>query len=382
MKDTFQGYVRKNGTVGVRNQIAIIPSVFCSGKVAERIAYQVPGSVYLKHPVGCSQVGEDLEITARTLIEIGKNPNFAGVVVVGLGCERFSPYELADGIAPTEKMLETVVIQDEGDSLKTIQQGVKYARQMQQIASQQQRETVSISKLTVGLISDEVSHPSDAFTNDAIGYFSDLLVGKEGSVILSQIQQLIDGKNEVVNRVSGENLKRRVEKLLDERKTRFKEIGNRGDISNSVTSTVSNNKNEAVNALKKAGTTGIKEIITYKAPPEKSGLLLLDSYGHEGEVATSLVAAGAQMVLFSSGRGTPTGFPGTPVMKISGNKENLGRLKENIDLFTNGNEVQDVANIEVVGNRIYNHVLECASGHSVKSELLGHDELFCITRLP
>lgn len=97
MADKFLGYRRENGAVGIRNLIAIIPSVFCSAKVAERIAQSVPGSVHFRHPVGCSQVGEDLEITAKTLIGIGRNPNFAGVVVVGLGCERFSPHELAQG---------------------------------------------------------------------------------------------------------------------------------------------------------------------------------------------------------------------------------------------------------------------------------------------
>src|ERR1035438_9135615 len=123
MADKFLGFRRENGSVGVRNLIAIIPSVFCSSKVAERISQNVPGTVHFSHPVGCSQVGEDLEITAKTLIGVGRNPNFAGVVVVGLGCERFSPAELYEGIAPTGKMLEKVVIQEEGDSLKAIEAG-------------------------------------------------------------------------------------------------------------------------------------------------------------------------------------------------------------------------------------------------------------------
>ena len=191
MGDTFLGYRRENGTVGVRNLIAIIPSVFCAGKVAERIASNVPGTVHFRHPLGCSQVGEDLDITAKTLIGIGKNPNFAGVVVVGLGCERFTAAELAQGIASTGKMVKTVVIQDIGDSLLAIERGTRYAKEMQQLLSSQQREECQVSELMIGLNCGGSDATSGLVANPALGIASDKLVAQGGSSILTELTELI-----------------------------------------------------------------------------------------------------------------------------------------------------------------------------------------------
>ncbi len=124
----FKGYRRADGRVGIRNHIAIIPSVFCANNVAERIARTVPGTVALRHPVGCSQVGYDLELTARTLSAMGTHPNVAAVLVVGLGCERFQPTELYDAVKKSGRPVEMLVIQEEGGSSKTIARGVEIVK--------------------------------------------------------------------------------------------------------------------------------------------------------------------------------------------------------------------------------------------------------------
>ena len=139
----FQGYRRSQGLPGVRNAIAVIPSVFCANTVARRIAEHVAGALAFCHPVGCSQVGLDLELTARGLKGVGRNPNFYGAIVVGLGCERFRPSELAESIASAGKPVETVVIQDEGDTLRTIEKGVILASRMAVEASRQPREELT-----------------------------------------------------------------------------------------------------------------------------------------------------------------------------------------------------------------------------------------------
>lgn len=389
MTDTFMGYRRKNGTVGVRNQIAIIPSVFCSAKVAERIAYQVPGSVYFRHPVGCSQVGEDLEVTAKTLIAIGKNPNFAGVVVVGLGCERFSPYELADGIAPTNKMLETVVIQTEGDSLAAIQKGSKIAREMQQMASRQVREEVPISELMIGLNCGGSDMTSGLIANPSLGIASDKLVSQGGSSILSEITELI-GTEEILARRAineqvandiretiyrtEEKLRRQTQNSSNKERTHLISTGNyAGGLSSVV--------EKSLGSMKKSGNAPFSGVIQYGHQPDKKGLFLLDSPGHDGEVSTGEVAAGAQIILFPTGRGTPTGFPGVPVIKITGNPKTYQKMKENIDINA-GQVLTGEKTFEEMGNEIYQHILDVASGNLVKSEILGHDEQFCVTRLP
>ncbi|WP_261131625.1 UxaA family hydrolase [Bacillus sp. Marseille-Q3570] len=389
MVDTFMGYSRKDGQVGVRNQIAIIPSVFCSAKVAERIAYQVPGSVYFRHPVGCSQVGEDLEVTAKTLIAIGKNPNFAGVVVVGLGCERFSPYELAEGIAPSQKMLETVVIQKEGDSLAAIQKGSKIAREMQQIASRQGREEFPVSELMIGLNCGGSDMTSGLIANPALGYASDKLVDQGGSSILSEITELIGTEDILARRaiddriadsiwetinLTEEKLQRQSQNSSNKERTHLISKGNYdGGLSSVV--------EKSLGSMKKSGNAPFSGVIRYGHQPSRKGLFLLDSPGHDGEVSTGQVAAGAQMILFPTGRGTPTGFPGVPVIKITGNNRTYEKMKENIDINA-GEVLVGKKTLEQMGEEIYQEIVEVASGKQVKAEILGHDEQFCITRLP
>jgi altronate dehydratase large subunit len=389
MTDTFMGYRRKNGSVGVRNQIAIIPSVFCSAKVAERIAYQVPGCVFFRHPVGCSQVGEDLEVTAKTLIAIGKNPNFAGVVVVGLGCERFSPYELADGIAPTQKMLETVVIQTEGDSLSAIHKGTKLAREMLQMASRQIREEVPVSELMIGLNCGGSDMTSGLIANPSLGIASDRLVKQGGSSILSEITELIGTEDilarravndQVANEIretiyrTEEKLRRQTQNSSNKERTHLISTGNyAGGLSSVV--------EKSLGSMKKSGNGPFSGVIQYGHQPDKKGLFLLDSPGHDGEVSTGQVAAGAQIILFPTGRGTPTGFPGVPVIKITGNPKTYLKMKENIDINA-GQVLTGEKSFEQMGNEIYEEILAVASGNQVKAEILGHDEQFCVTRLP
>lgn len=389
MGDKFNGYLRKDGSVGIRNLIAIIPSVFCSSKVAERISYQVPGTVFFRHPVGCSQVGEDLEVTAKTLIQIGKNPNFAGVVVVGLGCERFSPYELADGIAPSKKMLETVVIQEEGDSLAAIQKGIKYAQEMQQIASRQKREEADVSELMIGLNCGGSDMTSGLVANPALGIASDKIVEQNGSSILSEVTELLGTEHILARRAVNDQVAEEIRTIIDnmekklERQTRESSNAKRthlistGNYDGGLSSVVE----KSLGSMKKSGKSPISGTIRYGERPNTKGLLLLDSPGHDGEVSTGQVAAGAQMILFPTGRGTPTGFPGVPVIKITGNPKTYEKMKENIDI--NASKVLlGECSLDEMGEEIYQEILEVASGKMVKSEILGHDEQFCITRMP
>jgi altronate dehydratase large subunit len=389
MGDKFLGYRRENGTVGVRNLIAIIPSVFCSAKVAQRISEGIPGSVHFSHPVGCSQVGDDLDITAKTLIGIGRNPNFAGVVVVGLGCERFSPHELAEGIASTGKMLETVIIQDEGDSLKTIELGMRHARKMQQAASQQQREEADVSELMIGLNCGGSDATSGLVANPALGIASDKLVAQGGSSILTELTELLGTEHILARRAANEQVAQdilTVIRNMEERLTRQtqnssnvkrKHLISTGNYDGGLSSVVE----KSLGGMKKSGNAQFVEVFAYGDAPTKKGLLLLDGPGHDGEATTGEVAAGAQIVCFPTGRGTPSGFPGVPVIKITGNPRTYQRMKENLDINA-GTIMTGEKSLQEVGEEIYQEILAVASGKLSKAEVLGHDEQFCITRKP
>lgn len=389
MGDKFLGFRRENGKAGVRNLIAIIPSVFCSAKVAQRIAQSIPGAVHFSHPVGCSQVGEDLDITAKTLIGVGKNPNFAGVVVVGLGCERFSPYELAQGIAPTGKMLETVVIQEVGDTIKAIDIGTRYARKMQQIASQERRQEIDVSELMIGLNCGGSDTTSGLVANPALGIASDRLVAQGGSSILTELTELLGTEHILARRAVSEEVAKdilRVIRTMEERLERQiqnssnekrKHLISTGNYDGGLSSVVE----KSLGGMKKSGNAQFVEVFKYGEAPTKKGLLLLDGPGHDGEVTTGQVAAGAQIVCFPTGRGTPSGFPGVPVIKITGNPRTYERMKENLDINA-GAVITGEKSLQEVGEEIYQEILAVASGKLSKAEVLGHDEQFCITRMP
>ncbi|MBE0532893.1 MAG: UxaA family hydrolase [Rhodospirillales bacterium] len=389
MGDTFLGFRRENGAVGVRNLIAIIPSVFCAAKVAQRISQNVPGTVHFSHPVGCSQVGDDLDVTARTLIGIGRNPNFAGVVVAGLGCERFTPKELFDGIAPTGKMLEMVVIQDAGDSIKAIEIGTRMARQMQQKASMERREEIPVSELMIGLNCGGSDTTSGLVANPALGLASDKLVGQGGSSVLSELTELLGTEHILARRAVDEKVAAdilRVIGAMEERlkrqiqtshNSRRKNLISTGNYDGGLSSVVE----KSLGSMKKSGNAKFVEVFAYGDAPTKKGLLLLDGPGHDGEVTTGLAAAGAQIVCFPTGRGTPSGFPGVPVIKITGNPRTFERMKENIDINA-GTVILGKNTLQEVGEEIYREILAVASGKMSKAEVLGHDEQFCITRMP
>jgi altronate dehydratase large subunit len=389
MGDKFLGYRRENGAVGVRNLIAIIPSVFCSAKVAQRISESVPGTVHFSHPVGCSQVGDDLDVTANTLIGIGRNPNFAGVVVVGLGCERFSPHELAEGIASTGKMLETVVIQDEGDSLKTIELGTRHARRMQQAASQEQRQETDVSELMIGLNCGGSDATSGLVANPALGIASDKLVAQGGSSILTELTELLGTEHILARRAVNEQVAQDILTVIhnmEERLTRQtqassnakrKHLISTGNYDGGLSSVVE----KSLGGMKKSGNAQFVEVFKYGSAPTKKGLLLLEGPGHDGEATTGEVAAGAQIICFPTGRGTPSGFPGVPVIKITGNPRTYERMKENIDINA-GRVITGERSLQEMGAEIYQEILSVASGKLSKAEVLGHDEQFCITRMP
>jgi altronate dehydratase large subunit len=177
---TFEGYRRSKGLPGIRNGVAVIPSVFCANTVARRIAEHVAGAIAFCHPVGCSQVGLDLELTARGLKGLGRHPNFYGVVVVGLGCERFRARELAESIAAAGKPVEMLVIQEEGDSLRAIEKGVTFASRLVEEASRQRREAFPLSDFSLGLKCGGTDATSGLAANPALGWVTDRIVAAGG----------------------------------------------------------------------------------------------------------------------------------------------------------------------------------------------------------
>ncbi|MCG8540029.1 MAG: UxaA family hydrolase [Clostridia bacterium] len=385
----FKGYERPDGQVGVRNYIGIIPSVFCANRVAQLIAEQVDNAVYLRHPVGCSQVGADLEITARTLISMGNHPNLAAVLVVGLGCERFTPDEFVKGVKKSKKPVEKVVIQEEGDSLKAIEKGVKIAMKWAEEFSTQERELFDISELTVATKCGGTDANSGIAANPAVGAMSNKIVDLGGKILFSEVTELLGAEHILANRAVNEEVAHQICSTIEnmEKKLRiagraeqYKHRGaliSTGNFDGGVSSVVE----KALGGIYKSGSRTIQGVLGYAERAEGCrGVFMMDSPGHDGEVVTGMVGGGAQIVVFTTGRGTPTGFPFVPVVKVTGNSFTYEKMKENIDVNA-GAIISEEATIEEKGKAIFDFVLEVASGKKTKSEILKHDELFCITRL-
>ncbi len=384
---TFRGYRRPQGLPGIRNLVAVIPSVFCANTVARRIAEHIAGAVAFCHPVGCSQVGLDLELTARGLKGLGKHPNFYGVVVVGLGCERFRARELAEGIAAAGKPVEMLVIQEEGDTLRAIEKGTILAGRLVEEASRQQREGFPLSEFCLGLKCGGTDATSGLAANPALGWVTDRVVAAGGRAIFTEVTELIGAEQILAARAATPKVAAEILTTIGDMEKRLSaataggEIQHRsalispGNEEGGITTVVE----KALGGIYKAGTGPISGVVGYGEYPASPGLYLLDCVGHDGEAVTGLVASGCQAVVFTTGRGTPTGFPGVPVVKITGNSATFDRMKFNLD-FDAGRIVEG-ATIAEVGAELLEKVVRIASGEPSRAELLGHDELFCITRI-
>ncbi len=387
MMNSFFGYRRAQGLPGTRNLVAVIPSVFCANTVARRIAEHVAGAVAFCHPVGCSQVGLDLELTARGLKGLGKHPNFYGVVVVGLGCERFRPAELAESIAATGKPVEILLIQEEGDSLKAMDKGIRMASALAEQAALQSREEFPLSEFRLGLKCGGTDATSGLAANPALGWVTDQIVAAGGGAIFTEVTELIGAEHILAARATSPAVAEKILTTIGNMEKRLAAatasvaiqhrtaLVSPGNEDGGVTTVVE----KALGGIYKAGTSPVHGVLDYGQYPEEQGLYLLDCVGHDGEAVTGVIVSGCQAVVFTTGRGTPTGFPGVPVIKITGNNVCYDQMRYNLD-FNAGAIIQGTP-IAELGADLLEKVLRIASGEPARAELLGHDELFCVTRI-
>jgi altronate dehydratase large subunit len=384
----FMGYKRPNGTVGIRNHVAIIPSVFCANSTAEAIAKQVEGAIALRHPVGCTQIGLDFEITARTLIAMGNHPNIAAVVVVGLGCERFKPEELYNGIKASGKPVVKFVIQEEGGTSKTIEKGVEAAKRFVQRASEMKRVECDIAELMMATKCGGTDATSGLAANPAVGMACDLLTSQGGSAILSELNELLSTEDMLARRAINEEVARKIysavyeiegflRNKIDERFPTRNELISPGNFAGGVTTIVE----KALGGVHKSGTSPIVDVLDYATAPQagQKGLFLMKYESQDGEVVTGMIGCGAQLVAFTTGRGNPTGFPFAPVIKITGNQFTYESMKENFDFYA-GDIISDGVPVEEKGRQLLDMIIRVANGELTAAEKIGGNELFVIGR--
>jgi len=385
----FLGYPRLDGSVGTRNYIGIIPSIFCANHVAKRIGDSSQNTVVLSHTLGCGQHGADHEQTLKTLAGLGRHPNLAAVLIVSLGCEKLSPQELYKAIAGSGKPVEIISIQELGGSIKAIEQGTRIISGWAEKVFSAQREKIDISKLVVGLKCGGTDATSGIVANPALGIASDKIVQQGGTSILSEVTELIGAEHVLAKRAKSEKVREeimsvigRAEMSLREKTKGLDRVSMKGALvsAGNFDGGVSSIAEKALGGMFKSGTASFSGVVGYAEKPSGTGLFIMDAPGVDNEVVTSLVAGGANVVVFTTGRGTPAGFPFVPVIKVTGNDKTYHRMLENMDINA-GAITTGQKSLAEVGEEIFQDIIQVASGKLTKAEILKHDELFSICRI-
>lgn len=384
MIDHFMGYVRPNGAVGIRNHILVIPTSVNANHVAMRIQKLVPGTVALTHEHGGIQDAVDAVRTFRILAGVGSNPNVGAVLVVGVREEDTIPAAaLSSAIASAGKPIRAIVMETCGGTIRAIEQGIQIARELVRMIKDETRKEVGVENLIIGSKCGGSDTTSGLACNPALGEAMDLMVQAGGSVVFSETTEIIGAEHILVQRARSEAV---AEKLLF-CVNRFEQAvahagadmrgGNPspGNIAGGLTTI----EEKSLGCISKAGTATLEGVVEYGEPITGKGLFFMDSPGNDIECVSGMLALGAQLVCFTTGRGTPTGSPVAPVVKLCANPRTSQRMRDNIDIDL-GDVLLGKTSIEQAGQSIYEYIISIASGDKVKAEMLGHRE-FSINRV-
>jgi len=375
--DTFEGYARENGTVGTRNYMAIIPTVFCANEVAARIAQRFKNARVLLHHQGCGQLKPDVERVTQTLIGLARNPNVGAVLLVGLGCESVSIQRIFETLKKSGPKTSLLVIQEAGGMKKAIAQGTKLARELHEHLAEMKRRPFPPRALAVGIKCGSSDASSGLVSNPAVGMVNDCLLKEGGTVVFGETTEFMGAEHLLARRAATPEVAARIFEIVNRMEDRIKAIGvdmrgsqpSPGNIQGGITTI----EEKSLGAICKSGSMPIDGVLEYGSSLPGKGLYILDSPGKEAEIMTGLAAAGANVIIFTTGGGAPQGFPIVPVIKVAGNPQKCRSMKDHIDVDAGG-VLSGKTKIEEVGKKIYATLLSVAGGKPVKAETLGYDQ--------
>ena len=378
---TFMGYNRPNGKVGVRNEIWVIPTVGCVNNVASKIAdlskdlvcENIEAVCAFPHPYGCSQMGDDQENTRQILANLINHPNAGGVLVLGLGCENSNIDVLKNYIGEYDTNRVKFLVSQESDD--EIADGVALVKELAAYASQFKREPISVSKLIIGMKCGGSDGFSGITANPTVGKFSDILISKKGTTILTEVPEMFGAETILMNRCADKSLFDKTVNLINNFKNYFKSHNQtiyENPSPGNKKGGISTLEDKSLGCTQKSGSAIVKGVLDYGEVVSTPGLNLLSAPGNDLVAATALAASGAHIVLFTTGRGTPFACP-VPTMKISSNSR-LADKKDNWIDF-NAGVVAEGENLDVTGQRLFDEVVAIASGKEVKSEKAGFHDL-------
>ena len=373
---TFMGYRRADGKVGIRNEIWVIPTVGCVNSIAEIIAEKanVEGSVdgvyAFPHPYGCSQLGDDHEMTKRALAGLVNHPNASGILVLALGCENNTVEQMKEAIGEyDENRVKFLVSQDVEDE---ITEGLKLVSGLVDNAKDLKREEISVSELVIGLKCGGSDGLSGITANPLVGEFSDMLCAMGGTTILTEVPEMFGAETLLMNRCENRELFEKTVRMINDFKSYYMRYGEKIDENPSPGNRaggITTLEDKALGCTQKGGLGVVRGVLDYGETVENKGLNLLTAPGNDLVASTALAISGAHIVLFTTGRGTPFGCP-VPTVKISTNTALFDKKRAWID-FDAGVLVSNNFDMKKTSEEFFSYILSVASGEETNTEKQG-----------
>lgn len=388
MSYTFQGYRRPDGKFGARNLVAVIPTTICANDVAQAICRQIQGTVGYFHHQGCCQLPSDLKRVTEVLIDLGLSANVGAALIVSLGCEGTDHQRVYETIKASGKPCEIIHIQELGGTSAGIQAGMDAAQRLVMQISGQQRETCDISNLTMAIKCGGSDTTSGMASNCVIGYVADKLVDLGATVVFGETTEFLGGEHILANRAVGGPdgpVAKKIYEIVERMENRAKAIGEdmRGGqpTPGNIAGGLSSIEEKSLGAIVKSGHRPIQGVLEYTDRiTDQKGLWIKDTPGREPEILTGMAATGAQVLMFSTGRGAPQGFCSMPVIKICGNPITYARMSHDMDMNA-GRIITGEKTIEQVGEEAFEMLLKVLSGQMTKNEALsyfGSIDIYCL----
>lgn len=375
----FMGYKRSEGRAGIRNHVLILPTCACGSESSRIVASQVRGAVNIVFNTGCSDVAANTAMSQKILTGFACNPNVYGVVIIGLGCETVPHKVLREIIeAMTKKPVVSFGIQEEGGTLKTIEKATRAARIMAAEAGMQQKEPCDISELLLGIECGGSDATSGIASNPAVGNLSDRLVDLGASTIMSESIEWIGGEHVLARRAATPEIHNQIIKVCEDYEKHLLAAGQDCRAGQPTPGNkdggLSTIDEKSLGCIFKGGTRPIVEVLEQAERPTKQGAIVMDTAGYDISSVTSMVAAGCNAVIFTTGRGTPTGNAIAPVLKVTANEHTYQWMEDNMDVDLSA-IIRGEMTIPESGEMLLGEMEKILNGKLTKAEAYGFSDI-------